>query len=398
MSQPYDMIIIGGGLVGLLTATLLQSRYRIAIVDPQLDIAAQRPITDFHSNSGGDGDTLSAQPTQRVTAINPSSQALISSVANWATAEQAAYPYFGMHVIDAASNQPLRFDGQQIGQLPMGWMAHNHQLLNTLCEAVDRQRVTILNHAFAPQENTAEQLMQGKIVIDQTPYQADLIIAADGAQSPVRQLLDQPYYRHDYGQHGVVATIRHDHDNEHIARQWFIGNDILAFLPIAPHHCSIVWSTDAPARLQQASEADFCQWLTDYSHGAVGRISAATTRLSFPLQYGRAKHMVNGQLALIGDAAHRVHPMAGLGANLGFEDAGALASTISKRISSSALARFSRERELANWKTQQAIDSLFRIYQWQHPLLTTARGLGMKAIHELSPLKNIFAKQAAGNA
>lgn len=383
-THSYDIIIIGGGLIGLAAALQLQSQYQILLVDPSIDTALAEHGSDFDQ-------PLNTQATQRVTAISPGSQALLASLGCWASISPYANAYHGMHIVDGATQRSLSFDGQSHHQWPMGWMCENLYIQRALRQRIDARRCHTLAAPFQASMNTAAALREGRLSIahshGQQDYTADLIIAADGAQSPVRKMLDGPYYEHSYHQSGLVCTIKHSMANENIARQWFVGEEIIAFLPIDTYHCSIVWSSHDAERLQSIDERHFLDLLTDYSAGSVGEITACTPRHAFPLRYGRSASMLHERLLLIGDAAHQIHPMAGLGANLGFADVTALQQHIPKRITTSALRRYNRQQTWESLKHMQTIDALYRLYHTPQPLIAKARGLGMSALDQLHPLK-----------
>jgi 2-octaprenylphenol hydroxylase len=390
-----DITIVGGGMVGLLAAVALQNDYKILLIDPAYEAIDQFQFSSYSVD-------ISQQNTTRISAINPVSQAFFDSLGVWSTIQPAAYPYKGISVKDTVGRGTLEIDGQSVQQYPMGWMTENQAILYSLQQAINPRQCQIAQAIFNPAENTAAKLADGLLnftdsVTGRTrSVQSSLIIAADGAQSAIRNTLEIPHAIHKYNHHGVVTTIQHSDDNLAIARQWFIGKDILAFLPIDQYHCSIVWSTTDVNAVMALSDTNFCECLNEYSNNDVGHIIGATKRIAFPLAYGRSKRYHQQRVVLIGDAAHQVHPLAGLGANLGFMDVIALKRALNGEIKISALQKYQRHRQVHAQAAQQTIDWLYKCFQTPKSPFTSLRGAAINIANNNTLFKKKMAQFASG--
>jgi 2-octaprenyl-3-methyl-6-methoxy-1,4-benzoquinol hydroxylase/2-octaprenylphenol hydroxylase len=242
---------------------------------------------------------------------------------------------------------------------------------------------------------------------DDTSVAARLVVAADGADSVLRGLLGIASRDRDYGQRAIVAHVATERAHESTAWQRFVPGGTIAFLPLADGRSSIVWSVsqaDAERLLALGDEA-FCAELGAAFDFRLGRITATTERASFPLRMKLAERYLAPRFVLIGDAAHAVHPLAGQGVNLGLRDVGELRSVLveardAKRdfAAESVLRRYERRRRSDNTLSAHAFDAIQRVFGSDAMPLAALRGAGLAVVNKIAPLKQAFARHAAGRA
>ncbi len=234
---------------------------------------------------------------------------------------------------------------------------------------------------------------------------ASLVIGADGARSSVRELVGLTASTSSYDQEGVVCTVKAEQGNASTAWQRFMPSGPLALLPMNEDHFSIVWSTspEHAQSLVNASEESFNQELTQASENVCGKLSVIGDRAAFPLRKLKAERYVVDGVALIGDAAHVIHPLAGQGVNLGFLDAAMLIDVLiearAHRESIGAmgvLRRYERARKGHNLAVQSAMDGFKHLFSNNNPALTLLRNVGLGVAHHVSPLRRQFERVALG--
>lgn len=381
MSDVYDALICGGGVIGL-TATLAMAkrRQRVLVVDA--------------------GDLSQAQADHRVYAINQASQRLFEQLGVWSRIAAASLsPYRRMHVWDAASDACIDFDARSIARSELGWMIDEGSIRRALLQALDEEddveRVSF--HAITRVEGTADTVTVASAEQD---WQTRLLLVADGGNSPARQQLKVPVTTWPYHQHALVASVRTQHAHQHTAWQVFHPDGPLAFLPLPDEHrCSIVWST-SPQRAQQLmtlDEAAFGQAVTTAFQQRLGDVTLESTRHQFPLIMRHARQYSGKNWLLMGDAAHTVHPLAGLGLNIGLADVAAWLSCLDdKRHTSRALAAYQRQRKHAVWQSIALLGGLKSLFASPLPPVVSLRGLGLNLCQRLTPVKRLFINHAAG--
>jgi 2-octaprenyl-3-methyl-6-methoxy-1,4-benzoquinol hydroxylase/2-octaprenylphenol hydroxylase len=233
-----------------------------------------------------------------------------------------------------------------------------------------------------------------------------LLVAADGAGSPLRERAGIATHGRDYGQRAVVAHVATERPHAHTAWQRFLPTGPLALLPLADGRSSVVWSLpEAEARRVQAlDEQAFLDELGMASDFRLGRITSATPRAAFPLKLQLADTYQGERFVLLGDAAHTVHPLAGQGVNLGLRDVAELRDTLVQAreqerdiAAAHVLRRYARRRRSADTLDAYGFDALARIYGWQAPPLVAARGLGVRMLDRLDLLKRCISGHAAGH-
>jgi 2-octaprenylphenol hydroxylase len=398
--KDYDIIVAGGGMVGMTFARLLSQAVpgvRLAVIEARTPTAA--PAED-------------AAWSARVSAVSAASQRILSAAGVWGLLPaHRLSPFRRMVVWDAAGAADgagtVRFDSADIGVAELGHIVENvrieHAYRDTLSQGAG------VGMLF-PEEVLGFDAEARRVVValrDGGVVTARLLVGADGAHSRVRHYARIPVRGRRYDQHALVATVSCERDHEQTAWQRFLPSGPLAFLPLADGACSIVWSTgpEESERLMKMGERDFCVALELASDAVLGRITAAGRRFSFPLQLLHAARYSAERLALIGDAAHAVHPLAGQGVNMGFLDAAALAEVLAEALQRDEdpgdrrwLRRYERWRKGQNLVMLAAIDGLQRLFSNDVGPVRLLRGRGLDIVERSGVLKRFFALQAAGGA
>jgi 2-octaprenylphenol hydroxylase len=387
-SDYYDVIIAGGGIVGLALANALKSSgLSIAIVEQH----PAAPLTDAID--------------LRVSAINPASLALFvrSGVPLESFARLCAF--HEMHVWDSTGAGQIHFDAAESGLDSLGVIIENSVIQQALLSAAQAAE----NISWLCPQRIESVLWQDEahvlLLTSGERLQAKLLVAADGADSRLRELAGIDYQRSSYQQQGIVCTVDTELAHQHTAWQCFLPTGPLAFLPLASGQCSIVWSLDedyADELLALDDEA-FSRRLERAFDYRLGAVTALSARRAFPLTHGHVDTYVKPGLALIGDAAHTIHPLAGQGANLGISDAAELAAVISeaKRAGRQwwalhTLRKYERARKGDNRLMENAMSIFKQLFGNQNPWLASLRNTGLTMANQLPLLKAWFMKHAMG--
>jgi 2-octaprenylphenol hydroxylase len=385
-----DVAVVGGGMVGAAAAlALARSGFSTAL----LEARAPKPWSEQD------------EVDLRVVGLAPSSTSLLDDLDVWTSIRQSrASPYSRMHVWDAESGAAIDFDAKSEGRDLLGYIVENNLVQWTLWQALEAAGVRRLCPAEVRSFDAGDDRIQLELA-DGEPLAASLLVAADGAASPLRQLAGIGTRGRDYAQRAVVAHVGTERPHAGTAWQRFLSSGPLALLPLADGRSSLVWTLpEAEAqRVLALDEQNFLDELGVASDFRLGRITSTTPRAAFPLKLQLAERYQADRLVLLGDAAHAVHPLAGQGVNLGLRDVAELRDTLVAARAAGhdigaehVLRRYARRRRSADTLDARGFDALARIYAWQSPALVAARGLGVRVLDRLDPLKCRIASHAAG--
>jgi 2-octaprenylphenol hydroxylase len=395
----YEIAIIGAGPVGLSLAGLLAT-------GPASDAIKVR-IFDAGRRRRWDPATVDL----RVYALSRAAEHVLDAAGAWSAIRQSRISaYERMKVWEGPRAQDaglLCFDSAEVGEPNLGHIVEDRLIREKLIDALagyanveiefDRQ----LEHV-----SSGDRRVRLKFAGTASPLAAHLLIGADGARSQVRDFADIDVLTRDYRQQAIVAHVVPERSHERTAWQRFLPGGPLALLPLADGRCSIVWSLpqDEAQHLVRTDESDFEHALAHASGGVLGELSVDTPRLALPLVARHAMRYCRSRLALVGDAAHTVHPLAGQGANLGFADAAELAQQISASVTSGqdpgdirVLRRYERARSGPNMLMIGALDCLERWFCGP-TVLAPIRSAGLSIVDRLPMLKRRFIEHAAGRS
>ncbi|WP_110601550.1 FAD-dependent monooxygenase [Salinicola lusitanus] len=408
-----DVIIVGGGVVGSTLALLLgEAGWQVAVVD-----AAPAPAGDARLGQG--------KPALRVSALTAASQRLLMALDVWPwIASRRVSAYRGMQVWDAEGSGEIDFDADEVGVDALGHIVENDLLLAGLArrlqslpnvEWLHEVRVTGYERRESAARPGTRHASDAVIILDDgTQRRAPLIVGADGANSPLRAMAGIPVGERETGQAAVVTTVRTAVGHGAVARQAFLATGPLAFLPLTvdgrDDHCSIVWST-TPGEARRltalaATDEGRAQLGIELARGLgerLGDVEVIDAAPHFPITQRHAQRYVDDGLALIGDAAHSLHPLAGQGVNLGLMDAAVLAEEWVRARRRGAppgdrriLVRYERRRRNENAAMLAAMQGFQRLFGSRQPALRLARNWGLSGVNRLMPVKRLLIRQALG--
>jgi len=400
--EERDIVIIGGGLVGAaLALSMAEQDLSVTLLEGQERDRLLRPLSAVAS-------VEDVEP--RVSAISPASQALLTRLGAWQHLTPArCCAYQSMCVWDGEGTGEIRFDAADLHVPALGHIIENAGLVAALHRALADTAVDIRYGAAVQsweRHGEASTVRLG----DGTSLRAQLVAGADGARSRLRQWAGLPVREWDYGQTAIVATVQTEQPHRQTAWQRFSTSGPLAFLPLAiesgeTHFVSIVWSQDQERAqaLLAMDESGFRRELGEAIEWRLGRIEAVSRRHGFPLRQCHAKDYVAPGLALLGDAAHSIHPLAGQGVNLGFADVDALSAELKRALDRgnplgglATLERYQRRRKGENLAMMAAMEGFKRLFAQSDPAVRWLRNSGMRWLDHQGLLKNRLAAQAMG--
>lgn len=390
----YDVVIVGGGMVGMTLACMLAEKtsLTIAILEAQ---PHQHPWT-------------AAAYHHRVSAITPLSRRIFQSLHVWDAIQRCRVsPFSQIQVWDAASKGEVTFDSREIAEPVLGYIIENNLIQSALEAAIKKySQITLVAPvklaSLVEKEDGIELTTdQGQVI------QGKLAVGADGGHSWLRQQAGISITQHPYGQSAIVATVSTELPHHAVARQVFLATGPLAFLPLLDEKASsIVWSlpTDEAKQLMEMDEALFQQKLAYAFEYRLGDITELGQRYSYPLIKQQANHYVQSRIALVGDAAHTIHPLAGQGVNMGLLDVVSLVDVLVTAIkqhremaSYATLRRYERWRRADNAVMLAGVDMIKCLFASEKKSVQTMRSLGLNTVDRWSGIKNIFARYAVGD-
>ncbi|MBB1321510.1 MULTISPECIES: FAD-dependent oxidoreductase [Shewanella] len=390
-TQTYDVAIVGGGMVGLATAIgLANADLNVVVID------------------AGETQAVSGEPKLRVSAVNKASQQLLENLGAWQYLDDSRVsPYQKMSVWDKDGLGKIEFDAHSISEAYLGSIIENDAISYALAKRASE--ISNLTHL---QGQRLERIAFGEreawlTLAGGDNISAAVVVAADGANSWVREQCNIPLTFWDYGHHAIVATVRTELAHDATARQAFLPGGPLAMLPLYDDNlCSIVWSVspDQAEQLLALDDIEFGKTLTAALDGRLGLCQVISERQSFPLRMRYARHFARHRLVLAGDAAHTIHPLAGQGVNLGFLDAASIIDTFSQlHEQGKDLGEYSHLRALERWRKAEAMEMIAtmegfkRLFAGSNPLKKAMRDIGLTLVDNVAGLKTVFIKQAMGN-
>ncbi len=384
-----EVIVIGGGLVGApLACALAQSGISVALIDQEAPTA-----------------TLASSFDGRASAVALAPQRMLSAIGLWPDIEPWAAPIKHIRVSDGASPLFLHYDHREVGDVPFGWIVENRALRQANLAALAKQT----NVAFlAPVGLTDLTREAGGVTAhlsDGRTVRAQVAVAADGRGSPVRQGAGIGVTRWNYDQTAIVCTVAHSLPHNDAAQEHFLPAGPFAILPLTGRRSSVVWTEKAhlAGAILKQDQAAFQRELESRFGDYLGDLTLEGPRFSYPLSLQFANAYTGHRLALIGDAAHAMHPVAGQGMNMGLRDVAALAELLveAKRLGqdlgdAQLLARYGRWRRFDNLLMLGLTDGLVRLFSNDVAPVKLARDLGMAAVNRVPPLKKFFMRHAMG--
>lgn len=409
IAQRVDVAIVGGGLAGCaLAAALGGSSLRVALIEG-------RPLQLSWPALGDSVDGFDL----RVSALTTASRHWLEQLDAWGgVAQRRATPFRQMRVWDAEGTGEIGFDAEEVNEAALGHIVENGLLHAALLHALERHaNIQVVSPAlvagFERAFDTGPDAKDEQIRIelgDGRQLLTRLLVGADGGESAVRKWAGVRCRSWDYQHEAVVATIATERPHQATAWQIFRSDGPLALLPLASsapdrHYCSIVWSTTPThaAALLQLDDDAFAAAVSRASEERLGRVVAAGRRASLPLRARHADDYVAAGVALIGDAAHTIHPLAGQGINLGFSDARVLADELLRAAKrglapahASTLARYQRRRKGENLAMLAAMEGFKQLFARPELPLRLLRNDGLRLVNRLGPVKRLLMRQAMG--
>jgi 2-octaprenyl-6-methoxyphenol hydroxylase len=385
-----DVLIVGGGFVGLaLACGLAESGLRSVVIEE------------------GDPRAALAQSFDgRASAIALTSRRLLNSIGVWSRLANEAAPMLDIRVSEGSSRLFLHYDHREVGDEPFGHMLENRVLRRALLErAEELPAIRLLAPAATATLDRSEGGVEARLS-DGTRIRAALVVAADGRGSRVREDAGIRVTRWAYRQSAIVTTVEHEHSHHFVAHEHFLPSGPFAILPLLPEtRSSIVWTerADVAPAIMALDDIGFTGQLRERFGDFLGEVRPVGPRFCYPLSLQYAAAARGRRLALVGDALHAMHPIAGQGLNMGFRDVAALIDIIANEAaagrdpgSTAALAGYERWRRFDNVLMLAMTDALNRLFSNDFAPLRLARDIGLAAVNQAPPLKRFFMRQAMG--
>ncbi|MEO5613945.1 MAG: FAD-dependent monooxygenase [Cypionkella sp.] len=394
MEKDADIVIVGGGLNGpALGVALAKSGLRVVVVDA-------RPA-EARAEAGFDG---------RAYALAVASKRLLEVTGVWPRLSGRVQPILQIKASDGVTGQGpapfiLTFDHAEMEEGPMGFMVEDRYLYAAFLAAMAAAGVELISGETVVSQSVSGagvevSLASGRVV------RGSVLVGCDGRASGVAARAGIGRTGWGYGQTALVTAIRHEKDHQGIAQQFFMPSGPLAILPlVGGHHSSIVWSESEgqAAAIQALGDAEYLEALRPRFGDFLGEIALAGERFTYPLSLTLANSFVAPRVALVGDAAHGVHPIAGQGLNLGLRDVGALAQVLIEAQrrgedigAADVLERYQRWRRFDSTALALGMDGVNRLFSNDNPVLRLGRDLGMGLVNAVPGLRRKFMRQAAG--
>ncbi|WP_111976601.1 UbiH/UbiF/VisC/COQ6 family ubiquinone biosynthesis hydroxylase [Algibacillus agarilyticus] len=389
-----DVAIVGSGMIGLTSAlALAKSRLNVVLISDTDPV----DLIDKTQPAG-----------LRVSAINQASINAFEQLGAWqAISEQRLCAYRGMDVWDQYNTGRVEFNAQDVNAEHLGCIIENDVVCAGLWQALTMQNAAATSHQVDVISGRVAQINSDLdssiiVLVDGQLIQSKLVIAADGAHSSIRHMMNMPLVENDYQQNAIVATIKTEKPHHHIARQIFTANGPLALLPLYDANlCSIVYSQQTEVAQQRLamSDIEFSHHITAQSDGVLGMLELCSARQAFPLTMRYSRDFIKHNVVLIGDAAHTIHPLAGQGANLGLMDALAVSECILEHGCD-----LDELKKVLRWRKSEAFDRIAAMelfhqsFTSQLKPIKWLRSLALISANQIAPIKQQLINEARGTA
>ena len=385
----FDVVIVGAGIVGLTAARML-SEYcdRVALID-------QGEASVWHQDDAFD---------LRVSALNLASIELFKANDVWHSVQSMrVYPYSTMHVWEGDQDASVSFNASDTAHDILGVIVENNVLSTALSQMLEGcANVTRFTHSSLQTLTAISDAAMLAELDNGTKLSAKLVIGADGQRSKVRESVGIGVAVQSYNQMGVVCNVLTQQSHQQTAWQCFTEHGPLALLPLSEQQCSVVWSVpeNISNDLLAMDDAAFNSTITTAFKNELGEITLTSARKKFPLQGAQADSYIEQRVVLMGDAAHTVHPLAGLGLNLGLEDVATLVNLIKESPrplgSERVLSQYARARSSENLLMQRSLELIDNLFIQENAVYKTLRSTGFKLTDKFLPLKLLFMRRALG--
>jgi len=387
MRYTHDVVIVGAGLVGLsLARALANSGLSLALVEPQRPVALP-PEESWDS---------------RIYAVSPGCASFLENCGAWQRLPQGRLARIETMRVYGGDTARLEFTAYDAGLRELAFIVESRQLQRALWDAMHEQDIQV----HCPASWTALEFHADRVLVqldNGVELAARLVVGADGSESRVRAKAGITVTPAEYRQLGIVANFSCEKPHRGTAFQWFMPDGVLALLPLPDNRVSMVWSIDQErgTNLLALPADDLAAEVESASRGAVGGLRLMAPAAAFPLKLQHVAQFTKQRVALAGDAAHNVHPLAGQGVNLGFRDARVLAGVLMERGPQrdcgdhALLRRYERARKEDVTATQLTTDGLQKLFSSEAVLLTRARNLGLNLVNSQPLLKNLLVHHAA---
>ncbi len=387
-----DLLIVGGGMVGLsLALAAARAGLKVAVVDREAPKTLAAPTFDGRASS-----------------IALASAKVLHGIGLWPRVADTAQPILEIRVSDADSPLFLHYDHRAVGDAPLGYMVENRIIIGALHQLVAESAIDWRAPANAVRVTRGAAGVEAKLD-DGARLRARVVAAADGKRSQLREAAAIPVIHRRYQQSAIVCTVTHARPHRGIAHERFLAAGPFAILPLsddgATHRSSLVWTerADLAPALMALDEAGFLGELARRFGDFLGALAVVGPRWSYPLSLSHATRLTVPRLALVGDAGHAIHPIAGQGFNLGLRDVAALAEVLAdaRRLGldiggAEVLARYDRWRRFDSLSMTVVTDGLNRLFSNDIAPLRLVRDLGLAAVDRMAPLKSLFMRHAMG--
>jgi 2-octaprenylphenol hydroxylase len=337
----------------------------------------------------------------RIYAITPANVQWLSELGAWQRVDaQRVCAIEKMRIFGDAEDSELIFDANEANVDCLGVIAESGQIEKALLKAIEHTEIQILAGVMPTKLSFAEN--QAWLDCNEQEISADLLVAADGAKSWLRSEAGIAIAEHDFQQMGVVANFELEQSHQHTAYQWFSRRGVLAWLPLAGNRMSMVWSTDTAtaADLKSMSAEALCAEVAQQGNSVLGKFTLITAPQAFPLREQTAQCLVLPNLALVGDAAHTIHPLAGQGVNLGFRDVQSLVETLAKKHQQQScgdimlLRRYERARKTDMMAMKSVTRGLSELFSLEYPAVQKLRNWGLSLTNQQTFLKKSLMQHA----